>query len=271
MGIVYDNLSHLSIQTNQNCVQSIYRMIPTHWFKFEYTKKWKTATPPKGLSDAFRMCFWPCHSSCGSGPSGKYAKRPWHMEKTRRKKKKRLEWSTYGEVIENKQLKPSTSFFSPPDISDVENLNKLFRDILHYFLQGFHQSGRQHIPAVPKNNKGHENSVLSSKSCTKWYRWAPLIDLIKLKLPIIKWFIPGVYLSPLWMTPEFGKLTFQKTWYKPPNRSPSASVDCSYHWSRLSKRCERQSLKCNVENRARWSSNKYTYAMAMYYRLKIID
>ena len=53
--------------------------------------------------------------------------------------------------------------------------------------------------------------------------------------------------------------------------APSASVDCSCHWSRLSKRCERQSLKCNFENRARWSSNKYTYAMAMYYRLKIID
>ena len=106
--------------------------------------------------------------------------------------------------------------------------------------------------------------------------------LIFFKLPIIKWFIPGVYLSPVWMTPEFGTLTsrrhgtnsqqiFGGRTTRNHKSAPSASVDCSYHWSRLSKRCERQSLKCNFENGARWSSNKYTYAMAMYYRLKIID
>lgn len=159
------------------------------------------------------MCFWPCHNSCGSGPSGKYAKRPWHMGKMQ--KKKRLQWSTYGEAIENKQLKPSTysRFFSPPDISNVEDLKSL--QTLQRDLTLTIACKETYMRVEITKTKVVCQHILTAwllcrashpANCTKWYIDKPhLIDL-PLRLPIIKWFIPDVYLSPVLKTPEFFSL-----------------------------------------------------------------
>lgn len=103
------------------------------------------------------------------------------------------------------------SFFSP-DISNVEDLKSLQtlqRDLTNLTIACKETHMRVEITKTKvdvniswlhDSYKGHP-ILPTAPSDIYIYRWTPLIDL-PLRLPIIKWFIPDVYLSPVLMTPE---------------------------------------------------------------------